>query len=177
MLRELNSYKCKKWIYRYVIAGYCGRWRLRLKSWLYHDPRQHNNPGWVTTELLMSSYGSLYEVFPTWKNGRHSISAIYYFYFGSLVFHYNSWLFSTFYSSQGRLRTTQTPWASVLFGEKTLKARPRALASGPDNCFQFQPETKSRSINCPVLQMKKTRSWGLDPFAIFLCHRWYGKDQ
>lgn len=54
---------------------------------------------------------------------------------------------------------------SVLFGERTLKARPRALISGPGKCFSFQPETGSTSMNCSVLQMKITRSWGSDPFV------------
>lgn len=56
-------------------------------------------------------------------------------------------------------------WASVLYPKRTLRARPRAFTSGPGRCFSSKPEPGTTSINCPVLQMKRTRSWGSDPFV------------
>lgn len=40
-------------------------------------------------------------------------------------------------------------------GERTLKAKPRALSREPGKCLHSQPEPGSRSINCPVLQIKE----------------------
>lgn len=79
-------------------------------------------------------------------------------------------------SSRQGLEQQEFLWSSVLFGEKILKARPRALACGPGKCFSFQPETgRSTFITCPVLQMKRTKSWVSDPFGFPLVSVTWGR--
>lgn len=98
----------------------------------------------------------------------------YYFYFSPLALHCNSYKVSLYlllflsYTDNSRqgLRNSQVfLWASVLYPKRTLRVRLRALTSRPGRCFSSKPEPGTTSINCPVLKMKRTRSWGSDPFV------------
>lgn len=129
----------------------------------------------LTLHRILTEFKPIIAVkFPnsTWKIDNYSVSVNYYFHFSSLILHYSFYkaflcllLFPSYNdSSRQGLRNSKSSFEYSLW-RKNVKSRPRALASGPDKCFGIQPETGSVSINCPVLQIRRTRSWVLNPFV------------